>query len=139
MDDATDARLSGQVIAGSIEPPADSFRCSRGRGPASVAAAPAQHQPNTSKTPTGSWTLAAYDNVFSAISQFNDQAPDSPDDLGSEVAAQWEKWHSTFDQELSALKEAIGAMINKILAAGTTYEAAERINQANARSVKAEL
>jgi hypothetical protein len=75
----------------------------------------------------------AYDGVVGAISQFTDQAPDSPDDLGSEVSGQWEKWHPTFEQELSALKEAVGGMISKILSTGTNYETAERVNQAAAQ------
>jgi hypothetical protein len=80
----------------------------------------------------------AYDDMAGAIGEFTDQEPDSPDDLGSEVSAQWKKWHPTFEQELSALKEAIGGMITKILSAGTLYETVERINQSIAQSVGAD-
>jgi len=80
----------------------------------------------------------AYDGAVGAISQFTDQAPDSPDELGSDIAAEWKKWQPLFEQELSALKEAIGQMISKILSAGMVYETAERVNQAAAQSVGAD-
>lgn len=78
-----------------------------------------------------------YDGVFTAVNQFTDQAPDPPGDLGSEVADQWKKWQPTFEQELTALKDAVGGMISKILSTGTNYETAERVNQAAAQSAGA--
>lgn len=114
--------------------------------PGAAVAAPARHQRDSSEIPAGSGKLPALDNRGSPSHDLRRHSAGIIRQL--QRAWQWQRvrvlgqpgaqnWHPAFDQELGALKEALGQMISKILSTGARYQATEAANQSAAQRVGA--